>query len=327
VSLLARYAENLFWLARYIERASSLARIIETHMAYDRGRDEDMSWAWLVQLYSAQQSFDRLYQDTAFKNVIKFYVADLDNPDSIRSSLRAARENGRALRAVIPTEMWIHLNEVYNRFIVISDADLNPIRLSRTCSQIKHGCYAQLGVVESTLYRDEGWQFFLLGLMIERADQTSRLLDVKFAQLATDVALAGRVADATFWALVLRSASAYQAFHRVEQRGSDPNRVAKFLLVNSSHPRSVNHCVERIQIMLRDLDDNYGRRRVNSVQEQSDSMMKVLQLAAADSHLVAHLHGINDELQKRLALLSDGFGFSFFGYPDPTRSAQEQVQA
>jgi uncharacterized alpha-E superfamily protein len=315
MSLLARYAENLFWLARYIERTCSLARIIETHMAYDRGRDEDVSWAWLVQLQSDQKKFDNLYQDSSFKNVVKFYAADLENSGSIRSSLRAARENARTLRAIIPTEMWIHLNEFYNRFIVISEADLNPIRLSRTCSQIKHGCYAQLGVVESTLSRDEGWQFFRLGLMLERADQTSRLLDVKFAQLATGAEQAARVADSTFWSLVLRSASAYQAFHRFERRGSDPNRIAKFLLINSSHPRSVANCVAQIQLTLSELSATYEPRRVSSCQERSEVMSKILQKAATDSHLVAKLHSINDELQRNLIWLSNDLGMSFFGYP------------
>ncbi|MGE0701918.1 MAG: alpha-E domain-containing protein, partial [Hyphomicrobiaceae bacterium] len=236
MSLLARCAEELFWLARYIERASNLARIIEMHMAHDRGRDEDASWAWLVTLHADQERFQAIYGDDAsFRNVIRFYVADLGNHGSVRFSLRAARENARALRAVIPTEMWNHLNEFYNRLMLVSDAELEPVRLWRTCAQIKDGCYAQIGVAESTLYRDEGWRFFRLGLMLERADQTSRLLDVKFAQMATGEQ-AERAVDATFWALVLRSAAAYQAFVRLEHRGADPSRVARFLLVNSSHP-------------------------------------------------------------------------------------------
>src|SRR5262249_28756205 len=156
---------------------------------------------------SDQEKFASLYEDTSFKNVLKFYMADLENPGSIRFALRAARENARALRAAIPTEMWVHLNEFYNRFLVIPDADLDAIRLSRTCSQIESGCYTQLGVAESTLYRGEGWHFFLLGLMIERADQTSRLLDVKFAQLDTRTSGIDQVADSVFWALILRSAA------------------------------------------------------------------------------------------------------------------------
>jgi len=325
MSLLSRYAEDLFWLARYIERASNLARIIEMHMAYDRGRDEDVSWAWLVALHSDQERFAKSYGDASFANVIRFYVADLGNSGSVRFSLRAARENARALRAVIPTEMWNHLNEFYNRFLIVTDSDLEPIRLWRTCGQIKDGCYAQIGVAESTLYRDEGWRFFRLGLMFERADQTSRLLDVKFAQLATGMEATAQAADATFWSLVLRSAAAYQAFLRLEHKGGDPNRVARFLLVNASHPRSVAYSVMQIQAMLHDLGSGYGHRQARFAQEKVEVLFELLQSAAQEPDLVTRLHEINDNIQRSLIGLTDELGQRFFGAapPDPTPPPDE----
>lgn len=313
MSLLARYAEDLFWLARYIERAASLARIIETHMAYDKGRDEDVSWAWLVALHADWERFNKSYDDASFKNVIRFYVADMANPGSVRFSIRAARENARALRAVIPTEMWNQLNEFYNRFLIVSEAELDPIRLWRTCTQIKDGCYAQLGVAESTLYRDEGWRFFRLGLMIERADQTSRLLDVKFAQLATGAEPAEAAVDATFWSLVLRSAAAYQAFARLEHRGADPNRVARFLLINSSHPRSVAYSVLQMKRTLQELSSGYNLRQTRFAQERIEVLMEVLQVASTETELVRKLHAINDSVQRSLIEITGELAQHFFG--------------
>ncbi|MGD9805703.1 MAG: alpha-E domain-containing protein [Hyphomicrobiaceae bacterium] len=317
MSLLSRSAEDLFWLARYVERASNLARIIEMHMAYDRGRDEDVSWAWLVALHSDQERFSKSYGDASFANVIRFYVADLDNAGSVRFSLRAARENARALRAVIPTEMWNHLNEFYNRFLIVTDSDLEPIRLWRTCAHIKDGCYAQIGVAESTLYRDEGWRFFRLGLMVERADQTSRLLDVKFAQLATGMQSSKQAADPTFWSLVLRSAAAYQAFLRLEHKGGEPNRVAQFLLVNSSHPRSVAYSVMQIKAMLYELGSGYGLRQARFAQEKVEALFELLQIATRERDLVGNLHTINDSLQRSLIDLTDELGQRFFGHAPP----------
>jgi uncharacterized alpha-E superfamily protein len=317
MSLLSRSAEDLFWLARYIERASNLARIIEMHMAYDRGRGEDVSWAWLVTLHADQERFSKSYGDASFANVIHFYVADLDNAGSVRFSLRAARENARALRAIIPTEMWNHLNEFYNRFLIVTDSDLEPIRRWRTCAHIKDGSYAQIGVAESTLYRDEGWRFFRLGLMVERADQTSRLLDVKFAQLATGMQASKQVADATFWSLVLRSAAAYQAFLRLEHKGGEPNRVARFLLVNSSHPRSVAYSVMQIKAMLHDLGSGYGLRQARFAQEKVEALFELLQIAAREHDLVANLHTINDSLQQSLIDLTNELGQRFFGHAPP----------
>ncbi|MGE0767691.1 MAG: alpha-E domain-containing protein [Hyphomicrobiaceae bacterium] len=324
MSLLARYAEDLFWLARYIERASNLARIIETHMAYDRGRDEDVSWAWLVALHADQERFSKSYGDASFANVIRFYVADLENTGSVRFSLRGARENARALRAVIPTEMWNHLNEFYNRFLIVSDSDLEPIRLWRTCAQIKDGCYAQIGVAESTLYRDEGWRFFRLGLMVERADQTSRLLDVKFAQLATGMESSAKAGDTTFWSLVLRSAAAYQAFLRLEHKGGEPSRVARFLLVNSSHPRSVAYSVMQIKAMLHELGSGYGLRQARMAQEKVEVLFELLQIAAQEPDLVSRLHDINDNIQKSLIGLTDELAQRFFGHPPPEPAPTER---
>lgn len=186
MSLLARYAEHLFWMARYMERADSLARIIETHAAYDRGRESETSWKWLVQLYADDEEFEEKYTDASQRNVLHFYIRDLDHPGSILSAIKAARENARALRAYLPTEMWSQLNEFYNRIMLTGEAEIDIVHLSRTCGMIKSGCQAQFGIADSTLYRDEGWRFYGLGQFLERADQTSRLLDVKFAQLAAE---------------------------------------------------------------------------------------------------------------------------------------------
>lgn len=316
MTVLARNAEQLFWLARYIERAASLARIIETHSSYGRASADDQSWGWLVTLYSNAERFSKDYAETTFKNVIRFYVGDAENFGSILFSVRAARENARALRAVIPIEMWIQLNSFHQRLASLSDADFDLVSLSRTCGIIRDGCYAQIGVADSTLYRDEGERFFRLGLMIERADQTSRLLDVKFAQIANSAANgvgdSGHIADTTFWSLILRSAAAYQAFRRNEPRGADPSRVARFLLVNDSQPRSVTYCVHEIQRVLQELRAGYNLRQTHRALEQVEILHEGLQSAAHDPDLVARLHAVNDWLQQRLIELTSELGSTFF---------------
>ena len=329
MSLLARNAEHLFWLARYIERATSLARIIETHSSHGRASADDLTWAWLVALYSDAAPFAKSYADLSSKNVVQFYVADTSNPGSIRFCVKAARENARALRAVIPTEMWVQLNGFHNRLAALGADDFDLVTLARTCGTIKDGCYSQLGVVDSTLYRDEGERFFRLGLMIERADQTSRLLDVKFAQLATGRDGHGTIADTTFWALILRSAAAYQAFRRHEPQGADPARVARFLLANSSQPRSIAYCVDGIQAVLEDLRRVYGLRHARGALELVDTLSGGLETAADDPDLVGRLHSINDWLQQRLIELTTELSATFFGLepPKPEKVAQSQTQS
>jgi len=327
MSLLARNAEQLFWLARYIERATSLARIIEIHSAHGLTGSGDSSWAWLVALYSNAELYAKRHGEVTAKNVIRFYVSDADNPASIRFSVRAARENARALRAIIPTDMWTQLNAFHHRLMTMQESEFDVVALARTCNAIKVGCYAQLGVAESTLYRDEGERFFKLGSRIERADQTSRLLDVKFAQLET-AGEAGRViADTTFWALILRSAGAYQAFRRHEPHGADPARVAHFLLTNSSQPRSVAYCVNNIQSVLEDLRRLYGLRQARKALELVHGLEGGLQTAADDPQLVARLHAVNDWLQQRLIELTGELSTTFFALEQPKpQEAQTQTQ-
>jgi uncharacterized alpha-E superfamily protein len=317
VRLLARYAESLFWLARYTERAASLARVIEMHTAFGRGLKDDPGWAWIVTLHSDEKRFAERYEAATADNVIRFYVRDLENPGSIRSVMRAARENARALRPYMPTEIWTQLNEFHNWLLGIGEADLDAVRLSRTCALIRNGCHAQIGVAESTLYRDEGLRFYRLGLLIERADQTSRLLDVKFAQLATGTAAEAPAADFVFWSTLLRSASAYQPFRRFEPRGADPGRVARFLVLNASLPRSIAYCAGEIRSALHELRTGHHLPRTTRALEQVEIFCEGLEAASRDARLIERLHDFNDWVQRRLMVLSDELGTAFFGYPPP----------
>ena len=157
--------------------------------------------------------------------------------------------------------------------------------------------------------------------MIERADQTSRLLDVKFAQLATAASDSGPIADTTFWSLILRSAAAYQAFRRHEPHGADPSRVARFLLVNASQPRSVTYCTREIQRVLQELRSGYQLRQTRRSLEQVEVLLEGLQRAAHDPDLVNRLHAINDWLQQRLIELTSELTATFFSLEPAAGSA------
>ena len=144
------------------------------------GGHSEAGWSWLLALYADQERFAK--SDATTADIIHFYVTDTENSGSIRSSIRWARENARALRPFIPLEMWVQLNAFHGEVEQMGLTDIAASSLPRTCARVRAGCLAQIGVADSTLYRDEGYLFFRLGLLIERADQTSRLLDVKFAQ-------------------------------------------------------------------------------------------------------------------------------------------------
>lgn len=326
-ALLSRHAESVFWMARYFERAESMARIMEVHSSFQRGRGGGENWAWMVALYSDEKAFNKLFPQASPENVIQFYVTNLENPSSIQSSIRLARENARALRPLIPTDMWYQVNDFYNRILGFGASDFSEMRLSRTCDAIKRGCYALLGVAEATLYHDEIWPFFRLGLFIERTDQTSRLLDVKFAQLATGARKDLGQFDFTFWATLLRSASAYHAFRRVHPSGVDADAVARFLIFDTRLPRSMSHCVGEMKSMIYLLMDNFELRNARKALNQVDDILQGLVKAAGDAALLDKLHAFNDWIQRSMIALTDELGFAFFGYQRPAQSQPALSQA
>jgi uncharacterized alpha-E superfamily protein len=319
-SLLSRYAESVFWMARYFERAESLARILETQTSFQRGRD-DNSWAWIVALYSDEAAFTKAFEEPNAENVIRYYMPYIDNPGSIQSSIRAARENARALRPMLSTDMWYQLNDFYNRLGAFSPTDFSEVRLSRTCDAIKRGCYAQLGAADNTLYHDEMWPFFRLGLYLERADQTSRLLDVRFAQQQTGLAQDEGRFDFTFWTILLRAASAYHSYRRVFPRHIDPKEVARFLIFDARLPRSIAYCLGEMQAMIELLRRSFGLRHASVAAEQIEAMTAGLAAASQDEHLLEKLHGFNDRVQVSLIALTDELGEAFFGHARPANTA------
>lgn len=320
--LLSRNAEALFWLARYLERGASLARVIEMQSSFG-GHDREAGWSSLLTLHSDEARFkERLEISTA--NIVSFYTTDAANPSSIRSSIHWARENARALRPFIPLEMWAQLNSFHQRIEKLDASDIVPSRLPRTCAEIRAGCLAQIGIADGTLYRDEGYQFFKLGLMIERADQTSRLLDVKFAQGAKSARSPDPAEDFVFWSTILRTAAAYQVFHRLEPNSADAERVARFLVLNPSHPRSLGFCVREIGDALSLLRGSFGLSAANACLEASEMLTEGLLTAGRERALLARLHDFNDWVQRALIDLTADIAKAFFRAADPERPAEPE---
>lgn len=308
--LLSRYAEALYWLARYLERGASLARVIEMQSSYG-AQGPEANWAWLLTLNNDEALF-REKHEVSSGNIVGFFVTDAGNPDSIRSSIHRARENARMLRPFIPLEMWAQLNTFNTEVESIDEAAIVPARLPRTCAKIRAGCLAQIGVAESTLFRDEGYYFFKLGLLIERADQTSRLLDVKFAQSLAGSRDLDPAEAFVFWATILRTAAAYQVFRRLETASAGPERVARFLILNPSHPRSIGYCVREIAEALEVLRSSFHLSATNGGLEACEIMTEGLRAASSDSHLANHLHEFNDWVQRSLASVSESIARAYF---------------
>ncbi len=313
-SLLARYAEAIYWLARYVERAEDLARILDVNETFSRDSRGGQNWQSIIELHADQERFFARHESAEAERVINFYTLDPDNPSSIISAIRMARENARTLRPLISTEMWIQLNMFYNRLRTMTPNDLAEPRLARFCAVVKEGCHTHTGITEGTFYRDEGWYFYELGRALERADQTTRLLDVKYHLLLPDSAAVGSLLDVSQWNAVLRSAAGYHAFRRVYPRGMTASMVTDFLLFRLPFPRSVRSCALRVNRRLTELRSNYGLPGGTAALEQLDELCAVLEHESADGIIARGLHEFLDWIQLRLLEVSGEIGQAFF-YP------------
>lgn len=314
-TLLSRHAECAFWLSRYLERAESMARILEAQSSFQRARPGEDGWSWIIALYSDQENFAKKHTEVTAANVISYYVTWLDNPSSILACIRSARENARALRPLLSSDMWMQLNDFYTRLLGLSENDFAEAKLSRSCDQIKRGCYAEIGVAESTLYRDEIYPFFRLGLFMERCDQTSRLLDVQFAHRATGVMQnLTPEQNAGVWNALLRSASAYHAFRRVFHRGFDPQDVARFMIFDKQLPRSIAFCAGEIDRQFTRLRCDFRLRHAQPAFERAESFQRALAKREEDGGFAQDLHAFNDWVQRELMALTAELGLAFFGH-------------
>jgi uncharacterized alpha-E superfamily protein len=313
--LLARYADCIFWLARYVERAENLARILDVNETFSRDSRGAQNWRSIIQLNADDDRFFAGGRKVSAQTVLRFYVIDGDNPTSILSTVRAARENARTLRPLISTEMWVQLNVFYNRIAALAPADLMPGRLSALFAMIKEACQTHTGITDGTFFRDQGWYFYQLGRYLERGDQTTRLLDIKYHLLLPALSDVGSPTDVSQWNALLRSAAGYHAYRRLHAASTTPARVAGFLLFNQAFPRSLHHCVREAARLLGEVKSRYSLRGGNDAAEELDRLRAVLGTLTIEEILSSGLHEFLDVIQRQLIAVGHDLGVAFFGYP------------
>jgi len=326
--LLARDAEGLFWMARYLERVENLARLIDVTQSFESPGRETEAWYGLIRINADEKNFfDRGFSPDA-DHVKRFYLIDKGNRTSIPANLEDARTNARTLRPLMSTEMWRQIN-VFHRFVgQIKPADLEGDRLSRLCTTLREGVQAHTGITEGTLYRDQGWYFYHLGRVIERADQTTRLLDIKYTTLLPRDNEERRVAELTQWNAILRAVAGYHAFKRHVRAEFSTEDVVEYLLRDPSQPRSVLLCVRRVEFYLDDLRRIYGLSRSHEAMEAAEYLREILTEKPIGHILDTGLHHYLDVVQIHLQILAGAIGRAFFRdwRPSPPGEAQSQSQ-
>lgn len=310
-NLLARFAENAFWIARYMERAEDLARILDVNETFARESTGASDWQPIVYLNADEKRFFEKHGAAPAEAVLHYYVLDDDNPSSIRSAVRAARDNARSLRHLISTEMWRQLNVFYERLTRLGPPDIEVSNLAKLCTNIKEACQTHAGIVDGTLLHDEAWLFYNIGKYIERADQTTRLLDIKFQYLR---APAGdeRFLDMSQWNALLQSVAGYHAFVRVHPHGIRTEDVAAFLLTNLDFPRSVAFCVDTVDDLVRDLHNNFGLKLDRRITRALTDLVVGLDERNIGEIMRTGVHEFIDRVQLQLGILSKELHRGFF---------------
>lgn len=259
--MLSRTAENLFWMARYMERAESTARMIGMGArmammpARAGGDDEWRSVASATGCEDLLKGEDEIDEGA----VLRSLILDRENPSSILSAFGRARANGRAVRTALTTQMWEALNDTWLKIRDIDEASLER-DVSGHLDWIRERCALFQGTADATHLRNAGYDFFRLGLFVERADLTLRLLDVKYYVLLPETEVVGGGRDHLQWTSLLHATSSQRAYHHVYHGDYSPWRIADFLLLNRMSPRSVAFCYDRIAEHLDSLGRSYGER-------------------------------------------------------------------
>jgi uncharacterized alpha-E superfamily protein len=263
--MLSRTADGLYWLARYVERAENLARILQVShrmasMARMLGKEGHNEWLSTLIAAGCELDFFAKYAEAEGSQVVDYLVRDPDNPSSILACFETARHNARVVRTAITVDMWDSLNytwrEARERASTLGDGELDAfLDWVRTRSQLFEGAYA------STMLRNDVFYFTRLGTSLERADNTARILDVKYHVLLPQDEGVGGALDYYQWQSILRSVSALRGYHWIYHKRLQPWLIAEFLILRKEMPRSLMSCYEQVTRNLDLIADAYGGRR------------------------------------------------------------------
>lgn len=319
--MLSRVAENIYWMARYVERAENTARIVtvNANLLLDLPKGIAPGWRPLVDITGANPLFEEHYKDYSERNVVRFLLADERNSGSILAALVAARENCRTIRDFVPREVWELLNEIY--LFAREDLAKGMTKGGRHAylKRVIQGAQNINGLLSGTMLHDQGYDFLHLGRFLERADMTTRIIDVRSANLLPEEATELRPFETIQWVSVLKSMTAYQAYRRSEQIRVLRGPVLRFLFQNGAFPRSVVHCIEALRTSLSKLPRNDSALRV------AGRLKRNLEGTEPRRLNQQQLHAFIDDLQVGIGDLHEELARTWFP-PPPEAQTQSQTQ-
>lgn len=307
--MLSRTADHLFWMSRYIERAENLARLLDVtwQMSMVPQSEElvNQSWMGIIALNSLEEIYAAKYSTVSGDNVLKFMVSDPDNLSSIYSCLRLARENAHAVRGTLTTEMWETLNATWLEAKERSFEQIQAAGISDYFEWVKMRSSLSRGTTLGTLLQDEAYNFIRLGTLLERADNTARILDVKYHVLRPHEDEGAT--DFYEWGALLRSVSAFEVYRKVYRDVITPDRVAELLILNKDMPRSLHFCLNGVIKIL----DLVANGHSGETARQAGLLHAQLHYGRIEDILQQGLHDWLTDFMDRIYLIGNGISKDF----------------
>jgi uncharacterized alpha-E superfamily protein len=298
--MLSRVADSIYWLNRYVERAENIARFVDVNLnlSLDSTLGMNQQWKPLVLTTGDLDLFNERYGEATAENVIQFLTFDREYPNSIIYCLESARENARSIREVISSEMWEEINDFY--LMVKDTARIGKIdELSNFFAKVKSSSHLFTGVMNATMSHNEGWHFGRIGRLIERADKTARILDVKYFILLPSMRDIGTPLDELQWISLLRSASAYEMYRKCQHR-INPDRIAEFLILDREFPRSIQFCLREAEKSLHHIAGNNLGTWQNPAERALGKFRSELEFMTIEEIVSLGLHEFLDDVQTKL---------------------------
>jgi uncharacterized alpha-E superfamily protein len=331
--MLSRVAESLYWLGRYIERAENNSRILDVNLQLTLDNEnsgdeaERLAWEPILATLEDLTLFKKLYAVINGDAVCEFVTFAKENPNSIRSCVAAARENARTVREYISSEMWERINSLY---LWINSTEARHIYAASAIDFYRHIVdYAHQfhGTTDATLTHGEGWNFLLAGKYLERADSTSRILDLKYHILLPKDEKVGGNVDTVQWQAVLKSCSAFEAYRKIHPGQVTPWSVTEFVVLQTGFPRSIRFCVDRLDVALHRISGCERSRYSNEPERLSGRLCSDLNYTTIADIFNTGLHQYLDRTQGRLIEIGAAMHKEYCEWLDPDLVDQAQSQS
>jgi len=307
--MLSRTADHLYWMARYTERAENLARLLDvTHqmsLVPQSVASENQNWGAILALNSLETQFAEAYDEVTAENVLRFMVADADNPSSIYSCLRSARENAHAVRGTLTAETWESCNATWIEVRGQKFEQILSTGIGEFFEWVKLRSAVTSGVTFGTMLQDDALHFIRLGGLIERGDNTARILDVKYHGLHTHGD--EDASDFYQWGALLRSLSAFEVYRKVYRHAITPAKVAELLMLRLDMPRSLHACASRIVRVLEAITNAQSAE----TERQAGVLYSHIRYARIDDILAQGLHEYLTDFMDHIYELGAGISRDF----------------